>query len=309
MYLGPNTVSRRPFAKTTNWGYSTGYRAVVLGSASTAYSTNISGAVTLSFNYDPSGNSNGSFSGNGKEIIFRNGSQFVTPNAANNAWNLRNLVLENGNVGIGVNPSHSLDILNTASGDAAIQIKSTTGGDPTLIFNSAAANRQGIIKFQDNGTNVGRIDYVHSADRIDIQAGSATGATMSIENGDVSITGDVTQNSVTVKQEYFTLPASSTSGRRIRITLSNYESCYVRIGAQRTNGGDAICYWEGIINNNNNANYATVFQSKSGNPAITFDYTTTTIFQWTFNASLSSGWGTFYVQEIGGTATIQQLMT
>ncbi|MGY8868509.1 MAG: hypothetical protein ACKVJK_23120, partial [Methylophagaceae bacterium] len=62
-----------------------------------------------------------------------------------------------------------------------------TGGDPTLIFNSAAANRQGIIKFQDNGTNVGRIDYVHNGDRIDIQAGSATGATMSIKNGAVGI--------------------------------------------------------------------------------------------------------------------------
>ena len=111
MYLGPNTVSRRPFAKTTSWGYSTGYRAVVLGSAATAYNTDISGAVTLSFNYDPSVNANGSFSGNGNEIIFRNGTQFVTPNAANNSWNLRNLVLKDGNVGIGTDsPSNKLVI-------------------------------------------------------------------------------------------------------------------------------------------------------------------------------------------------------
>ena len=61
MYLGPNSGDRRPFAKPSNWGYSTGYKAVVLGSTSSSYSTSTSGAVTLSFNYDPSGNSNGSF--------------------------------------------------------------------------------------------------------------------------------------------------------------------------------------------------------------------------------------------------------
>jgi len=96
-----------------------------------------------------------------------------------------------GNVGIGTDsPGHLLDILKSGSGDATVNIKSTTGGDPTLIFNSAAANRNGLIKYQDNGTNVGRIDYVHNGDRIDIQAGSATGATMSIKNGAVGIGTD-----------------------------------------------------------------------------------------------------------------------
>ena len=84
-------------------------------------------------------------------------------------------------------PGHLLDILKSGSGDATINIKSTTGGDPTIIFNSAAANRSGLLKFQDNGTNVGRIEYVHNGDRIDFQAGSATGATMSMENGKVGI--------------------------------------------------------------------------------------------------------------------------
>ena len=92
-----------------------------------------------------------------------------------------------GNVGIGTAPGHLLDILKSGSGDATINIKSTTGGDPTIILNSAAANRSGMIKFQDNGTNVGRIEYVHNGDRIDFQAGSATGATMSMENGKLGI--------------------------------------------------------------------------------------------------------------------------
>ena len=96
-------------------------------------------------------------------------------------------ITDGGLVGIGTtSPSHVLD-LGKSSGDVAIRLKTTTGGDPTIIFDSAAANRSGIIKYQDNGTNVGRIQYVHNGDRIDFQAGSATGATMSIENGKVGI--------------------------------------------------------------------------------------------------------------------------
>ena len=160
MYLGPNTVSRRPFAKTTNWGYSTGYRAVVLGSASTAYSTNISGAVTLSFNYDPSGNSNGSFSGNGQEIIFRNGTQFVTPNAADDSWNLRNLVLKDGDVLIG-----SATNLNVLSGTPKLQIGSGTG-HASLQFYSGATSVNGIYfgdtSSANNSRYSGYIEYRHN---------------------------------------------------------------------------------------------------------------------------------------------------
>ena len=91
-------------------------------------------------------------------------------------------------VGIGTNtPGHLLHVHKAGSGDAALMLETVTGGDPTVIFNSQAANRSGLIKYQDNGTNVGRIEYVHNGDRIDIQAGSATGATMTVENGQVGI--------------------------------------------------------------------------------------------------------------------------
>jgi hypothetical protein len=130
MYLGPNSNDRRPFAKPSNWGYSSGYKAIVLGSASATYNTSISGAVTLSFNYDPSGNSNGSFSGNGNEILFRNGTQFVTPNSADDAFNLKNLVLKDGYVGIG-----------TATPTSTLHVTSTT------------ANTNGMVRFQNNMDN------------------------------------------------------------------------------------------------------------------------------------------------------------
>ena len=80
-----------------------------------------------------------------------------------------------------------MHVHKAGSGDAALMLETVSGGDPTIIFNSQASNRNGIIKFQDNGTYVGRIDYVHNGDRMDFQAGSATGATMSILNGRVGI--------------------------------------------------------------------------------------------------------------------------
>ena len=94
-----------------------------------------------------------------------------------------------GKVGIGVpTPAHTLDILRSTSGDATIQVKSTTAGDPTLLFDSAAANRNAVIRFLDQGSTVaGRIQYVHNGDRIDFQAGSGTGSSMAIKNGKVGV--------------------------------------------------------------------------------------------------------------------------
>ena len=154
-----------------------------------------------------------------------------------------------GNVGIGTSsPGHLLDILKSGSGDATINIKSTTGGDPTIIFNSAAANRQGIIKFQDNGTNVGRIDYVHNGDRIDIQAGSATGATMSIENGQVGIgttsptgklhvySGDAGTVTPSSQADDLVVEASTEGG--ITIMTPDDQSARIRFTSPSTESGD-----------------------------------------------------------------------
>ena len=145
MYLGPNSNDRRPFAKPSNWGYSSGYKAIVLGSTSATYNTSISGAVTLSFNYDPSGNSNGSFSGNGNEILFRNGTQFVTPNSADDAFNLKNLVLKDGKVLIGDTASHTDDLFQ-------IETPASGGGHGIQIRRNDSNGDQGIgrIMFGNN---------------------------------------------------------------------------------------------------------------------------------------------------------------
>ena len=103
-----------------------------------------------------------------------------------------------GDVGIGTsNPSDNLHVKNGGSGDASIRLETTTGGDPTVYFNSAAANRSGLIRFQDNGTNIGRIEYVHNGDKLQFQAGSATGQTLELTNSASSFTGGVTITSGT----------------------------------------------------------------------------------------------------------------
>ena len=150
MYLGPEGGSRRPFAKASNWGYSSGYKAIVLGSASATYHTSISGAVTLSFNYDPSGNSNGSFSGNGNEILFRNGTQFVTPNSADDAFNLMNLCLKDGDVGIGTaTPARMLHVKSSDANIASFEGHQGEG----LVIVSNTDGRVDIIGYDDGASS------------------------------------------------------------------------------------------------------------------------------------------------------------
>ena len=98
--VGPD-AARRYALQPSQWGYASSYRTLILGSASTSYNTNDTGSVTLAFGVDVSGNSSGSFTGDGRELLFRNGAKFTTPNTANNGYHSNILVLNDGKVGIG----------------------------------------------------------------------------------------------------------------------------------------------------------------------------------------------------------------
>jgi hypothetical protein len=175
----------RPGFKITNWGYSTSYRALLIGSSSTTYTTANTGAVTIAFNYDPSINGNSAFSGDGREIIFRRGTRFVTPNSADNAFNLTNLVLYDGNVGIGTDtPSNSAGFsrqLQISGTTAALTLTSSTGGsnyslgagsvgDFGLWNNTTSSYRW----YVDSSGNVG-VGTTTPRGNIDISSGSSTG--------------------------------------------------------------------------------------------------------------------------------------
>ena len=76
----------RPLITPTRWGYSSGYRAVILGSTSSTYTDQNTGSITLSLNYDPIGNASGNFSGDGREILMRRGTRLTIPNYADSNW-------------------------------------------------------------------------------------------------------------------------------------------------------------------------------------------------------------------------------
>jgi len=76
-----------------------------------------------------------------------------------------------------------LDVGGGLVADPTVLIDSATGGDPTLRFDTGAANRSALIKFLDNGTNSGFIDYKHNGDLMNFGAGSSTGITASVGDG------------------------------------------------------------------------------------------------------------------------------
>jgi hypothetical protein len=78
------SVGSRLALQPSYFGYSSGYKTLLIGSAGTDYTTN---AVSLAFNVDITGNPSGAFNGSGQEYIWRNAGVFITPNAANTTYN------------------------------------------------------------------------------------------------------------------------------------------------------------------------------------------------------------------------------
>jgi len=88
---------------------------------------------------------------------------------------------DDGNLGIGTaNPSATLDVGGSVIADPTILIDSATGGDPQLHFDTGASNRNALIKFLDQGTNIGFINYVHNGDKMNFGAGSSTAVRMTV---------------------------------------------------------------------------------------------------------------------------------
>ena len=65
--------------------------------------------------------------------------------------------------------------LSDQTGDMTMILETKGGGDPTLILNSQAVNRSGLINFQDQGVQSGQITYKHNGDTMEFYTGG-TGA-------------------------------------------------------------------------------------------------------------------------------------
>ncbi len=182
--------------------------------------------------------------------------------------------------------TRALTVENDISGDAALRIKSTSGGDPIIYLNSSAANRSGLIRYQDNGVNIGRIEYVHNGDRIDMRAGSATGITMSVVNSGVMI-GSTTP-SKTLKVEFSDTNTSTTNGGTKGLEIKNTATAtntyapihfhanqsFGRIALKNVDGNEEISQFEFIVADDGSAVNAMTIGS-TGNVTITGSCTAT----------------------------------
>ena len=139
--LTNSTNTSRPALTGTYFGYSpSSYPVIQIGGVSAGYNT-------VSIGYDPSSNANGAFTGNGSEVVFRNGVKFMTPNNADNGWHLATLCMQDGNVGIGTaNPDRTLYV----NGPARI------GGGADYGTTDVLSVAPGSVNFDANGVAGGR---------------------------------------------------------------------------------------------------------------------------------------------------------
>jgi hypothetical protein len=151
----------------TGWGYSPGtYGVIQLGGPNQG--------GTVSIGYDPSGNANGSFTGNGIEMLFAGDIEFYQPNPTDTGW-VRQLRMENG-TGI---------TINEAGADLDFRVESDT--ETHMLFVDASTNRIGVMYSSPTANGI----HVRPSGEAQIFIGSANsgGATLLLDgdaNGDGS---------------------------------------------------------------------------------------------------------------------------
>ena len=185
--VGPD-AARRYALQPSEWGYSSSYRTLILGSASTTYNANDTGSVTLAFGVDVSGNGSGSFTGDGRELLFRNGAKFTTPNTGNDGYHSDIIVLKDGKVGIG-----------TASPDAKLQIQGNIkgGSASSASWTDAKDDIGGLDVFVGSGSNAFTVwdDNAQTAARFivsragNVGVGGAAGVKFEVYGGSLRVRG------------------------------------------------------------------------------------------------------------------------
>ena len=217
--------------------------------------------------------------------------------------------LISGNVGIGeTNPQHKLDIGGMA--DPTVRIKSSAGGDPTLIFDAAAVNRSARIKFYDNGSIVGGfIDYLHDGDKMNFGSGSSVNPTMTVADQAVGIG---TQNPSTkldvagtiTADQYNTDAALPTIRPSLLLDFANSKTLDPKITFTRSS---SATYYDGKATTKAEENLITNSEAFGSWSAFGSNGTLTSGF--TSPTGTSTAWRLQYPQSTGGTYLQQTFST
>jgi hypothetical protein len=190
-----------------NFGYSSGWKTLAIGSLTSANN------FSLAFGVDVSGNPSGAFTGNGNEYFWRNTGSFKTPNAANNGYNQ----LFEWNSSGGMTFNQAAEFIGTVTVGSPLSIKSTT---PYIQWINASSTRLAYI--QHNATNL-----VYNAD---------TGT--HIFNQSVTVTDNLYVKSSAYPNIYYTSLRSNSSAVGI-LQLGNNNDNYI-IGGNNNTGGYLI---------------------------------------------------------------------
>ena len=135
--------------KATRFGYSSTYKVLQIGDGTVSTHANIAIGV------DISGNNNGSFTGSGEAIYFRNGITFRTPNDDNDAF-FRYLTMNDGDLIIG---GTSFE----ANGAISIRPNGDDGASIMVFDRDSTTSTSDVIRFKNNGSTVGSINYNNSS--------------------------------------------------------------------------------------------------------------------------------------------------
>lgn len=216
-------------AKGSHFGYSSGYRTIVLGDTGTANFTSVAIGVDVS-----DITSGASWSGDGREVIFRNAQEFMTPNSGRTAFlkpmtwdssgNTTLLGLTAGTTSLSgdltINKASAVaNIVSSSAG--ALTMSSAAGAAFNVYFNTSGVARWIMQKDSaaESGSNVGS-DFALNAYN---DAGSYLSTPLKItrSTGATTLTGNLTISKATA-----TLNVTSTSG-----------DAYARISRLAGNGG------------------------------------------------------------------------
>jgi hypothetical protein len=227
------------------FGYSSGWKTLILGSSGTDYTTN---ATTITFGVDLSTNPSGSYTGNGGEIFFRNQVSFGTPNAANDGY-LYPMVFNNGtvyfpagNVGIGTTaPTAKLHVWNGGIKTSAFP----SAGNPFTFLESNYADSAVTIRFQninpsnelDADLGIQLMNTGGSITDVLIIKGSTGNVGIGTTSPSYKLTVDGDSSEGAIGIERTTVSANTVIGA-LNFTNNNAGTVYGRVRGGRNSAGD-----------------------------------------------------------------------